>query len=140
MPTASLPAASLRAQLRLPARRVRLRAANDLIRLALCAIGGAILRAQSNFLPALREDERSADREVPGDDAVLEDAAAAVGEVALLGEAIERAADRFGSVSGCGRHVLRQVVAEAATGREERFETAGEGDQGERLGHRPDLR
>src|SRR5215468_8876963 len=132
MPTPSLPAASLRPQIHFPARGVLLSASNYLIYLVLWSIGVAILRAQSIFLPALREGERSADREVPGDDAVLEDAAAAVGEVALLGKAIERAADRVGSVSGRGRHVLRQVVAEAAAGHENRLETAGEGDQGER--------
>jgi hypothetical protein len=58
---------------------------------------------------------------VPRDDAVLEDPAAAVGEVALLGKAIQRAADRFGSVSGRGRHVLGKVVAETPTGHEDRL-------------------
>src|SRR5216683_4285954 len=55
MPTPRLPAASLRPQIRLPARRVLPRASNYLICHALSSIRVAILRAESNFLPALRE-------------------------------------------------------------------------------------
>src|SRR5712691_4658929 len=55
MPTPSLPAAYLRPQIRLPARRVLPRASNYLIWHALSSIRAAILRAGSNFLPALRE-------------------------------------------------------------------------------------
>src|ERR1700730_5692105 len=58
MPTPTLPAASLSPQLRLPARQALLRVANDLIRRALWSIGVAILRAELNFLPALREADR----------------------------------------------------------------------------------
>src|SRR5258708_31687213 len=68
MPTPSLPALSLRRRIRLPARRARLSAANDLICLGLWSICGALLRARSHFLPALREGgppaARSVDREV----------------------------------------------------------------------------
>src|SRR5216683_2386257 len=67
MPSPSLPAASLRPHIRLPARRVLPRTANYLIRLVLSSIRAAILRAESNFLPALREraaaDAGSVDRE-----------------------------------------------------------------------------
>src|ERR1700720_811636 len=58
MPTPNLPAASLSPQLRLPARQALVRVANDLIRRALWSIGVAILRAELNFLPALREADR----------------------------------------------------------------------------------
>src|SRR6266481_5026935 len=58
MPTPNLPAASLSPQLRLPARQALLRVANHLIRRALWSIGVAILRAELNFLPALREADR----------------------------------------------------------------------------------
>src|SRR5207302_10045736 len=58
MPTPNLPAASLSPQLPLPARQALLRVANDLIRHALWSIGVAILRAELNFLPALREADR----------------------------------------------------------------------------------
>src|SRR6266446_10416081 len=111
MLTASLPAASLSPQLRLPALRE----------------GG-------------RPAERSVDREVPRDDAVFEDAAAAVREVALLGKAIERAADRLRAVARSRRYVLGKVVAETPTGHENRLETAGASHSGERVGHRPDRR
>src|SRR6266481_8705785 len=62
MPTPNLPAASLSPQLRLPARQALLRVANDLIRRALWSIGVAILRAELNFLPALREADRRPER------------------------------------------------------------------------------
>src|SRR5882724_6406621 len=140
MPTPSLPAASLSGQIRLPARRVLRGVANNLIRLALWSIGAAILRAGSNFLPALREGERSVDREVPRDDAILEDAAAAVREVALLGETVECAADLLRPVAGNRRYVLGKVVAETPTGHEDRLETAGASHSGERVGHRLDGR
>src|SRR5439155_25764605 len=142
MPTLSLPAASLSRQLRLPARRVLVMVANDLIRLALWSIGVAILRAQSHFVPVLREGgapaERSVDRELPRDNAILEDPAAAIGEMALQGKAIERAADRLRPVARSRRHVLGEVVAEPPTGHEDRLETAGASNSRERVGHRPD--
>src|SRR3984893_9693398 len=99
MPTPSLPAASLRRRSRFPARRVVLRAANYLIDLALWSIRVAILRAESKVLPALRKGgppaERSVDRELPRDNAILEHAAPAFGEMAFLDKPIERAADRL---------------------------------------------
>ena len=58
MPTPNLPAASLSPQLRLPARQALLRVANDLIRRVFWSIFVAILRAELNFLPALREADR----------------------------------------------------------------------------------
>src|SRR5215469_7810924 len=58
MPAPSLPAASLSPQLRLPVRQALLRVSNDLICLGLWSIRGAILRAEANFLPALREGRR----------------------------------------------------------------------------------
>ncbi len=90
MPTPRLPAASLRPQIRLPARRVLPRASNYLICHALSSIRVAILRAESNFLPALREagtpDVGSVDREVPCHQTVFEDAPAPVTPSPLLGE------------------------------------------------------
>src|ERR1700730_17878560 len=50
-----LPAASLSAHIRFPARRALLGASNYLIYLVLSAISGAMFQAQSQFLPALRE-------------------------------------------------------------------------------------
>src|SRR5271167_4472969 len=70
---------------------------------------------------------------------VLEDPAAVVGEMALAGKALERAVDRLGPDPLCGRHVLREVVAEAAAGHENRLEPAAASDCGERFGHRPDV-
>jgi hypothetical protein len=55
MPTRSLPAASLRPAIRLPAARVLLRVSNYLICRTLSAIGTAIAGVESDFLPALRE-------------------------------------------------------------------------------------
>src|SRR6266404_4230367 len=55
MPAFSLPAASLRAAYRLPARRVRHSASRYLIYIVLWSIRAGVLRAQSFFLPALRE-------------------------------------------------------------------------------------
>jgi hypothetical protein len=55
MPRQILPAASLRSAQRLPAARTLFRASNDLICLALWAIGRAIFRVAANFLLALRE-------------------------------------------------------------------------------------
>src|SRR6266851_9315268 len=55
MPAISLPAASLSAACRLPARRVRRSASMYLIYLVLWSIRRGILRAESIFLPALRE-------------------------------------------------------------------------------------
>jgi hypothetical protein len=55
MPTRSLPAASLRPAIRLPAARVLLRVSNYLICRTLSAIGTAISGIESGFLPALRE-------------------------------------------------------------------------------------
>src|SRR5216684_2694964 len=75
-------------------------------------------------MPGNRAARGSVDREVPRDDAVLEDAAAAVGEMTLPGKALKRSADRFGPVSRYRRHVLGEVVAKAAAGDEDRFEAA----------------
>src|SRR4029077_16982537 len=61
MPTQILPAASLRIARRLPAARLPFLASNYLICIALWSIGRAILRAASNFLPALREGRAEAD-------------------------------------------------------------------------------
>src|SRR6266446_976615 len=55
MSTPALPAASLRPHIRLPDRWAPRWVVNYLIYIALCSIGGAILRAQPHFLPALRE-------------------------------------------------------------------------------------
>src|ERR1700730_1941488 len=55
MSTPTLPAASLRPHIFLPDRWVLPRVVNHLIYIALWSIGGAILRAQPGFLPALRE-------------------------------------------------------------------------------------
>src|SRR5271167_3339562 len=71
---------------------------------------------------------------------VLEDPAAVVGEMALAGKALERATDRLGPGPLCGRHVLREVVAEAAAGHEDRLEPAAPSDCGKRFSHRPDVR
>jgi len=71
---------------------------------------------------------------------VLGDAAAAVGEMALQGKALERAVERIGADPGGGPHVLREVVAEPVAGHEDRLETAAASDRSERLGHRPDVR
>src|SRR5258708_3415438 len=60
MSTQILPAASLRRANRLPAARTlswRLTMANYSVCMALWSIGRAILRAASNFLPALREGQ-----------------------------------------------------------------------------------
>ena len=72
MTTLPLPAASLSPQLRFPARQVLLRMANDLIYLALWSIRGAILRAEANFLPALREGGRAAGRGSADGEALLQ--------------------------------------------------------------------
>src|SRR5271166_2256745 len=68
MPTLSLPAVSLRLQLRLLALRILIIATNYLIYTVLSAIRRAISETDSNFLPALREaDARatgSVDREM----------------------------------------------------------------------------
>jgi hypothetical protein len=50
---------------------------------------------------------KSVDREMSSHQTVLEDAAAAVREVALSGKTFERAAERLWHGSGCGRDVLR---------------------------------
>src|SRR5258705_7992859 len=55
MPGLSLPAASLSTGCRLPARRVRHSACKHLIYIVLWSIQRGILRAESIFLPALRE-------------------------------------------------------------------------------------
>jgi hypothetical protein len=55
MPTPSLPAASLSAHIRFPARRAQLWASNYLIYLMVWSIGGAMVQARSEFLPAVRE-------------------------------------------------------------------------------------
>src|SRR5882762_9827094 len=55
MPTPSLPAASLSPHILLPARRALLDSFNYLIYLVLSSISGAVFRAQSKFLPGLRE-------------------------------------------------------------------------------------
>src|SRR6267378_770000 len=55
MPTQSLPAASLRSAIRLPAARVLFRVSNYLIYRALWATGTAVSGIESSFLPALRE-------------------------------------------------------------------------------------
>src|ERR1700757_2722004 len=55
MTTQSLPAASLRPTIRLPATRVLLRLSKHLICWALSAIGAAISGIGSRFLPGLRE-------------------------------------------------------------------------------------
>src|ERR1700724_1902027 len=60
MSTRILPAASLRRATRLPAARRLSCAANDVVCMALWSIGRAILRAASNFLPALREGRAEA--------------------------------------------------------------------------------
>src|SRR5438309_1435313 len=82
----------------------------------------------------------SVDREVPRRQAVFEDAATAVGKVALTGKVLECRADRLGLVPRSGRHVLHKVVAEAPAGHKDRLQTAGAGNRGERIGHRPDRR
>src|SRR5437016_8103545 len=56
-----LPAASLRRTNRLPAARTLSWAANYSVCMALWSMGRAILRAASNFLPALREGQAEAD-------------------------------------------------------------------------------
>src|ERR1700730_10858054 len=61
MSTQILPAASLRRANRLPAARTLSWASNCLVCMALWSIGRAILRAASNFLPALRERQAEAD-------------------------------------------------------------------------------
>src|SRR5437870_3284448 len=61
MSTQTLPAASLRRANRLPAVRTLSWAANYWVCMALWSIGRAILRAASNFLPALREGPAEAD-------------------------------------------------------------------------------
>src|SRR6516162_8470379 len=95
--------------------------------------------------PALRRDgviaaESSINREVSGNQTVFEDVAATVGKMALAGKALERAVERFGFAPSGGRHILREVVAEAATGHEDRLETTDAGDCSECFGHRPDVR
>src|SRR5271166_3892682 len=143
MPTLSLPAVSLRLQLRLLALRILIIATNYLIYTVLSAIRRAISETDSNFLPALREaDARatgSVDREMSCYQTVLEDAAAAVGEVALPGKALKRTIECLRPDPLCGRYVLRQVVAEAAAGHEDRLEPAAASDCGERFGHRSDI-
>ena len=66
----------------------------------------------------------------------------AVGRIEARGEQarIERAAERFGPGSLCGRHVLREIVAKAAAGHKDRLEPATASDGGECFGHRPDVR
>src|SRR3984893_2877042 len=61
MSTRVLPAASLRRANGLPAARTLSWAANYSVCMALWSIGRAILRAASNFLPALREGQAEAD-------------------------------------------------------------------------------
>jgi hypothetical protein len=60
-----LPAASLRSISRLPAARVLAWASNYLILMVLWSIGWAIFQVESNFLPALREEELPACRRGP---------------------------------------------------------------------------
>src|SRR4029077_2787183 len=87
MTTLLLPAVSLRPTRRLPVIWVLVRTFNRLIYMALSSIIETIFGVESNFLPALREASArqrwSVDREVPPDDAVLEDAPAAVRKVTL---------------------------------------------------------
>ncbi len=93
MTTLPLPPVSLRPARRLPVIWVLVRTFNRLIYMTFWSIIETIFGVESNFLPALREasarQRRSVDREVPRDDAVLEDAAAAVRKVTLPGEAVE---------------------------------------------------
>src|SRR5438552_15183813 len=64
MPTQILPAASLRSIPRLPAVRVRVRASNHLIWMALWSIGQAIFRVGEEVLPALREGRAARPRPI----------------------------------------------------------------------------
>ena len=77
----------------------------------------------------------SLDREPGADNAIFENAAAAVGDVALLDKALEHIGDRFGADFRLGRHVLDEIVAKAAPGHKDRLDAAGLRDRGER--HRP---
>src|SRR3954468_24086599 len=75
-------------------------------------------------MPGWNTAELSFPRESGGDDAVFEDAAAAIRDAARLGEALERSGDRLRLALGPGRQVLHEVVAEAAPGHEIGVEAA----------------
>src|SRR5215469_8601005 len=100
-----------------------------------------LLQGKIEIFPLLAAEKcGSVDREMAGDEAVLENAAAAVGQMALHGEALEQAADRVRPGARSHRHVLREVVAKAAARDKEGFETARPGGGAERVGHRSDGR
>ncbi len=119
MPTPSLPAASLSPQLRFPARQVLLRMANDLICLALWSIRGAILRAEANFLPALREGGPPAEGQPTGKCATGHKIRL---QIAGAGEHIGHRADRSSPDQRmtigplCGTLLQRELALDAVRG------------------------
>src|SRR5262245_22443574 len=70
------------------------------------------------------------DRKPGADDTIFEDAAAAVGNMALLDKALEHVGDHLGRNPGLGRNVLDEIVAEPSTGDVYRLETAGPSHSG----------